>query len=390
MRSGTTAEMASASTALRAEVVTSRKELELHAPQWNELLASSRADAIFLTWEWLSTWLDTVYPEARLFVVVVRERGGRLVAAAPFYRSDLRLLGLVKYRCLRVIGDCQSGAEYGDIIVRHGFEDAAGACIVETLLKDPGAWDCLWFCNVAGWTGAGGHLRDTCQRYGLHLRERARDFSFVKLPPTHAAYLGLLSRNAREQVRRKTRRFQESHDIGFVRCAAGEELPLRLADLFVLHRQRWESVGQRGSFVRRPPMQRFYESFAPVALRRGWLRLYSLRVDGRTRAVQYGYAYGGAFHQLQEGYEPEGYDGIGNVLRNLVVEKCIEEGLEEYDFLGEFTEHKRRWGAQRREGSDLLIGRRSLKNRLLFSRRIWPGGRFLKEGRPASEGRSHD
>ena len=137
-------------------------------------------------------------------------------------------------------------------------------------------------------------------------------------------------------------------------------------------------------------MKRFYESFAPVALRMGWLRLRAMKVDGVIKAILYGYAYGGVFSALQEGRDPKDSSEAANVLHDLEIKACIEEGLREHDSLGGFTEHKRRWGAEPRQGCDLFIGRRSLKNSLLFWKNIWPTGRFIQEGRPANEGRSHD
>ncbi|HNY76815.1 MAG: GNAT family N-acetyltransferase [Sedimentisphaerales bacterium] len=375
---------------LTATLIASRTELEPYASEWNELLASSRADSIFLTWEWISTWLDTVYPEAPLCVVVVREHNGPLVAIAPFYCTDLRLLGMVKYRCLRIIGDCQSGGEYGDVIARSGYEHKGIVCVARELLKHPSMWDCMWLCNMAGRTGSPQRLTAACTALGLYAHTRPRDFGSVALPDTHDAYLTRLSKNGRDQIKRKDKRLRAEHTLECVSCGAAEEVPQFLSDLFALHRRRWESVGQAGSFVRRPAMKRFYEAFAPVALRRGWLRLYGLRVDGIIRAVQYGYAYHGVFSQLQEGYDPDGFDGAGNVLRNQVIKMCIEEKMSEYDFLGGFSEHKRRWGAEPVTGYDLFVGRKSPKTRVLFWKNVWPTGRFISEGRPASEGRSHD
>lgn len=378
------------STSLVGKVVTSRNELETYAHEWNELLSSSKANTIFLTWEWISAWLEAVYPDAHLFVVSVRDGDGRLIAVAPFYLSDLHLLGLIRYRCLRVIGDCQSGGVYGDVIVRSGFEDVAMMFVMQELLKHNDIWDCIWVCNMAGWTDAYERFSGICKELGLCMHEWLREFSMVKLPDTHEAYLQQFSKNHRRNIRCKTRQLHESHAVELVRCASRDKLPELLGRLFELHRRRWESVGQAGSFVRRPPMKRFYESFAPVALREGWLSLNVLKVDGILQATQYGYVYDGTYHALQDGYNPDSFDGIGNVLRNLIFERCIQERLREYDFLGGFTEHKRRWGAEVRKGYNLLIGRKSLKNRLLFSRKISPMGRFIREGRPANEGRSHD
>jgi hypothetical protein len=90
-------------------------------------------------------------------------------------------------------------------------------------------------------------------------------------------------------------------------------------------------------------------------------------------------AYNGDFLQIQEGFNPEYIDGAGNVLRHIVIESSIQEGLKNYDFLGGFTEHKRRWKAEERFGHDLLIARPSLKTRLLFLKDIWPSGRYLSQ-----------
>jgi len=91
-----------------------------------------------------------------------------------------------------------------------------------------------------------------------------------------------------------------------------------------------------------------------------------LKEQGEFKAVQLGYVYRNAFHQMQEGFDPEYVRGAGNVLRAKVIEECIAEGIGVYDFLGEMTEHKRRWRAKERMGHDLFIGNRNLRNRLLF------------------------
>lgn len=363
---------------LTAEIITVRDALESYAGEWNALLEQSAARTIFLTWEWISAWLDAVQPDARLLVVIVRDRDGRLIAIAPFYRTRMRLLGLVPYQCLRVIGDCDSGAEYPDVIIRHGFEDEAMSTVLAALLEHGDMWDCIWLPNVAGWTGAYERFRRGCDRTSLHLHQRARTFAAVKLPCTHEAFLMSLSHKRRAYVRRETRRLLRSQRVELAHCDTKTELPDFLAALFRLHHRHWASLGENGSFARHPRMASFYERFAAVALEKGWLRLYALKVCGAIKAVQYGYAYQGSFHAMQEGYDPNATHGIGNVLRNLVFEACIDEGLKIYDFLGGFTDHKRLWRAKERSGHDLFLGRRSLKNRLLFTQKVWPTGKYMQ------------
>jgi CelD/BcsL family acetyltransferase involved in cellulose biosynthesis len=372
---------------MSAQVITRVEELLPLAGEWNELLRSSPADSIFLTWEWVSAWLEVVRPAARLLVVAVRDEGGQLTGVAPFYRTRMRLMKVLPYGCLRVLGDRDSGAEYPDIIIRAGHEQTVLPRIAEALHEQRRAWDCLWVPQMAGWTGASRRFRALCGGSASgRVNERPVDFGSVELPRSHEAYLSMLSGNARSNLRRGAKRVNESaKSVNMVRCERPDQLAGMLSALFDLHTRRWQAVGEPGCFQAGGPMRRFYERFAPLALRCGWLRLAALELDGVTRAVQFGYAYAGRFYQLQEGYDPAAPEGVGNVLRESVFRQCIAEGLREYDFLGEFSEHKRRWGAQQRVGIDLLIGRGGWKSAGLFTRPVWPTGRFLREELPLAK-----
>lgn len=363
---------------LSTEIIMSRHGLESLSGQWNGLLEQSTANTVFLTWEWISAWLDVMGADIKPFVIAVRDGNGRLAAVAPFYRTRLQLLRVIPYRCLRVLGDAESGAEYPDLITRTGVEEEAIALLRAILLALSRVWDCLWIPRVAGWTGALRRLKLLCAGDPFYIHERRYTFSHVELPNTYEAFFRSLSRNGRSNVQRHTNRLQAAGQVELAMCQNQDELNPMLQRLYELHRQRWSSNGMAGCFEREPRTKRFFDRFAELALRRGWLRLYELRVDRVARASQYGYAYDGRFCQLQEGFAPSAPDGIGNVLRNLVFRACINEGLKEYDFLGGYSEHKRRWGARKRFGYDLFVGRRSPKNSLLFARQLWPTGKYLR------------
>ncbi|MCG3128950.1 MAG: hypothetical protein CHACPFDD_03846 [Phycisphaerae bacterium] len=348
------------------------------AVEWDELVRAASGATIFQSWDWIAAWLEVVHPRARMMLLTVRD-GSQLVAAAPLYRGRMRLMKLLGYDCLRVLGDQFSGAEYPDVLIRGGYERDAIARLVRALARRGAGWDCLWLPNIAGWTGAADRLRALALEGGCHLFERPRDFAVLPLPATHDAYFKALSGNARSTLRRQQKRLEEAGAVRFERCERVEQLGEHLGALFELHALRWNEEGQSGSFARKPLMRRFYERFAPRALERGWLRLFALRLDGQIQAVQYGYAFNGTYLQLQEGFNPAAEAGLGNVLRNRAIAACIEEGLHTYDFLGGFSEHKRRWGAERKTGVDLWIGRRSWKNALLFHRPVWPTGRYLSD-----------
>jgi len=64
--------------------------------------------------------------------------------------------------------------------------------------------------------------------------------------------------------------------------------------------------------------------------------------------------------------------------RMKVLEDLIARGVETYDFLGEMSEHKKRWHTRERTGSHLMIGARKPKSAFLFRNGVWPTGRYLR------------
>jgi len=232
---------------------------------------------------------------------------------------------------------------------------------------------------MSGWTGALERLTPALSGNGLLFRSRPAVFSHFPLSDTLEAFELTFSSKRRQQLRRRRRNLMSTPGVAIEHCSQPDELPRFLDSLFDLHQRRRLLLGDPGCFVRRPAEAEHYRHFAAMALDKGWLRFAALTQDGTIKAIQIGYAYNGNFHQMQEGFDPDYEDGAGNVLRHEVIELCINEGLTGYDFLGGFSEHKRRWGAVERSGHDLLIGRPSLKTRLLFAKAIWPTGRHIRE-----------
>ena len=340
------------------------------ARSWNELLVQSQSDTIFLRSEWIAAWTK-VNPVFKPFQIEVNGTND-LSAGASFYRADYSLLGLLGFRVLRQAGDCMSGAEYADWPCTAEKSLPGLAHLLET--RD---WDCIWLPNVANWTGATERITRICRAQGWIVRERPRTFAHMELPSSFESYWRSLGDNRHSQLKRQQAKFS---DAEFVLCNEEQQLSEMLSALFELNAKRWSIKGMRGTFARKPREAAFYREFAPTALRNGWLWLCGLRVEGRWAAVQYGYKYNNCYLQMQEGFDPERPSGVGNALRLRSIEQLIDSGVRGYDFLGEMTEHKRRWGARVRWGSDLFVGRPTLKNKLLFGpKTIWPSGRYLRQ-----------
>ena len=362
---------------LSAALLRRWSDFEALRPEWNVLLEGSEANTIFLTWEWIRAWIDAFGWRREPLLIAVRDRVGRLCALAPLYRERYVLPGGLRYRMLRVMGDRPTAAEYPDWIVLKDCETPAIEAIVETL-QQHADWDGIWMPQVSGWTRACQRVAENCRKLGLHVLTRPIAFASVELPASIEDYEHSFGSERRRRLRLDRSRILGRTGVAIQRSKVAFDLTQHLEALIELHTLRRRRLGDDGAFAGRPDEERFYRKFAPVALDRGWLRLYVLQDGSAFKAAQLGYVYNGAFLQVQEGFDPDYTASVGNVLRFEVIKQCIAEGVRTYDFLGGYTDHKQRWGGVLRYGYDCFMGRDVVLNRCMFRAGLWPTGRYLR------------
>jgi len=363
---------------MRTEIVSDWRRFDELKKDWNTLLSLSRADIIFLRWEWIDTWRRIHGDAIKPFIVVAWDDARNLAGIAPFYKTIYLLVRVLPYRVLRIMGDFPTGAECLDWILRSDCEKEAARCIADTLAKTADDWDLIWIPYVPLWTGGRDRIHEAAKDAGFYFSERDVGFGYIDLPGSLDDMLSAMGSSHRYNTRRDLKRMFSEPTTVFFRCVEEQDISRYLDSLFHLHSIRWSREGQLGTFRRKPNEAMFYRLFALEAHKQGWLGLYGVEYSGEIKAVQYGYIYNGSFLQMQEGFDQERGRGLGNLLRFKVIEDLISGGIKVYDFLGEMSEHKNRWHATERTGRHLMIGNRKLKNRILFSNNVWPTGRYLK------------
>jgi len=314
-------------------------------PEWSRLLDEASESEIFLSPEWIIAWMRHYGDEREALLITARDESGTLVGLAPFYRRRLGPGVLSRSLVLSFLGDEGVGSEYLGILARKAAEEEFLSALTRVM---EGEWA---LADLRG-------LRENHPSADLLIRlfgARAPDrvhrerhpCSSVPLPGDYEAYLNSLPTKFRTTVRYRTNKLTKNFKVRLLRTGREEELDGHLERLFEMHQGRWEAEGHPGSFYN-PRKRAFYREIADGFLRRGWLRFYHLEVDGVIRAAQFGFAFRGVLHSLQEAFDlhfrPRGVGGVGVVLRGMAIRESIAEGLESYDFLGGVEEYKTRWG----------------------------------------------
>jgi CelD/BcsL family acetyltransferase involved in cellulose biosynthesis len=311
-------------------------------PRWNELLHDSAADNPFLTWDWLHTWWVHLREASALRLIVVRA-GDELIAIAPLrlVQNPLSFMSRLEF-----LGTGNAGSDYLDLIIRRGRE-AEGIQAIARYLKSrnlavrfnhlpPTSLAAQLAAQLAGegWTTA-----------------TADDGTCPVIPlagHTFDTYLATLGSSHRANVRRRIKALGQQFEMRFEPVTAHAERRQMLDALAVFHAKRYSDRGGSSAFSA-ASVRAFQEEVTRRALDRGWLRMYSLRLNGEIAAVMYGFNYGGTFYFYQHGFDDRyKAQSVGLVLMGLSIRAAIDEGAGEFDMLWGTEPYKFLWARDAR------------------------------------------
>jgi CelD/BcsL family acetyltransferase involved in cellulose biosynthesis len=340
---------------LRVETISELGPFSAMREEWNGLLACSRADGLFLTWEWLHSWWTHAGGRGRLALLAVRS-GTQLVGLAPL-QSRRSAFGGAR---LEFLGIGRAGSDYLDLIARQGSEADVVASLARHVAGSGAVLD-LKQVRLVGSTASG--LLHALRRSGCSIRAaRTHRCPFIDLEGrSWDTYLGSLGSEHRYSFRRKLRKLRAGHEMSFEVASSEAQRNALLPVLFELHRRRWSERGADGLGGLEP----FHECVSRLALERGWLRLCVLRLDGEPVAALYGFRYGRVFYFYQAGFDPRWHAAsVGTVMLGLCIERAMNEGAAEFDMLHGQEPYKFHWGCRSRRLARISVFSRAPRARL--------------------------
>ena len=386
---------------IRVETIRDSEAFRLLRPEWTELLAASRSDTVFLTWEWLYTWWTHFAGRRRLAILAVRE-GNDLIALAPLALRPPRSSRLAFAWRAEFLGSGTAGSDYLDLIARDGREEEALEGLLESLEKSGAALD---LTQTRRGASIADRLGERLSGRGWWVRKSiTNSCPFIPLVGhTWTSYLQGLGASHRANLNRRLRALARTCDVAFETARTEEERRLFLARLVELHNARRRTLDGSEAFDS-PERIAFHDRFSALALERGWLRLFLLKLDGLPVASLYGLRYRDVFSFYQSGFDPAyARHSVGLVTMGWSIRAALEEGAAEFDFLHGEETYKSLWtrkrralgrleiypprpaGAFARRMDDAHRGARRLARALLSggtADRIPPGVKAGAEGRP--------
>jgi len=326
---------------LTTERIADGAAFELLRPEWDEILRASDSNCVFLTWEWLYTWWKHLAEDRQLFILAVR-RGSELVALAPFCFRPRSLSRGRLFPVLEFLGSGFVGSDYLDVIVRKGNSGEACRALISYLSARQLPLKCT---NVKkGESMAARLLEGLTEKSWAVAETQTNVCPFIPLADsTWESYLAGLSTEHRYNFNRKWRRLKRDYEVCFEQVRSGEHCREAIDLLITQHNMRWQDRGGSDAF-HTAGLVSFHREWTQLALNRGWLRLYLLRLNTNPAASLYGFLYGGVFYFYQSGFDSAyKHVSVGLVTMGLAIQDAIGESAEEYDLLHGDEAYKSHW-----------------------------------------------
>lgn len=355
--------------------LSSWEQLEGWIPAWEEILRQNSSLSIFSTPEWLGSWWKAFAANRQMVTLVFIAEDGGLAGLAPFYVDYIQTPFRRKLSHLRLIGDGSGDSDNLDLIARPGLEGACAQALFRWLEKNR-AWDVCSLSTLFGTSLTVNGLANELERAHWTITSGTCPCSAIDLPGSWAQYVEQLSPEFRPLVTRYPRKLERRYEVNVRRAECFADLETGLDALFSLHTKRWALAKESGSFGSQQRRE-FYQTMGNQFLRKGWLELWFMDLDGIAAAAQFCFRYRDTVYILQEGFDPRfAADKVGYALRAAMLKHFIETGVRHYDFLGGLATHKQKWGAKPSTYLNLRLARpKSLGNLYLSSTNAWAKGK---------------
>lgn len=354
---------------LTVRMVTDSKEFESMREVWNELLAKSSDNNIYLTWEWLFTWWKC-YGENKKLSILLIEEGDRIAGIVPLMQSRYGK-GFIKFDVLENISS--TDVDYGGIILTERKEESVTALMtyLERIISSSSNIT-LRMVQIPEDSEFFILVQKIYPQFSKTLRLDVKTLTacpFIALPATWNEYFSSLSRKRRHNLRRGSKLLQKEHSGEFKKFAGNnDDFARQVQEFYALHQKRWEMENLRGIFSDKKARE-FYLEVGRAFLNKGWLDLSFITVDGREASAVYGFKYNKKFYYCFTAYDTN-YSkySIGNLHIMYLIDDAIKSNLTEFDFLIGDEQYKLHWTHLTQNNMKLVLAKRKFlcSNRLLL------------------------
>ena len=313
-------------------------------PEW-DALASGEHNSVFLTWAWISSWVDVIPSGVKLYQVSLA-CDGEVVAKALFTEQILRRNYVLKSKALALheclLPGCNLMIEHNGVLAKYPDSD-----ILREIIKALDAhfdWDEIYLSGVGQ---SYIPIVDSVARE-LASAKRVRGLSVARyvdlegIRDCGGVFLDSLSKKTRYKVKRYCGSIESHGEINVTSPDSPVQAQAYLTELIDLHQKYWQGKGGKGAFSRKS-VESFHRRLIDHVYTLGGVQLLKVRCGSRTLGLVYSLVKDGQIYMIQSGYNYEQFEDShpGYICLLKVIQYNMDKGYSKFDFLAGDSQYKR-------------------------------------------------
>jgi len=350
-------------------IVKTNGEFDALEGAWNALLDQTNS-TIFQTFEWIRTWWKYNATSNDELHILLFTSGDQIVGIAPLYTERIRFMGVRLVSRLQCVAHGLS--DYVDFIILPGFEQAVLNTFALHLRDNAADWDILDIEVANEHSPLVQMLPAIIEKLGMRVYQyQGSVCPRAELPASAEMLMESIKTSTRSNYKRKIKKLQSGFKTEVITYKNETDNIAEAVETFAyIHGQRWKNLGYPSAFdddALRAHHIEISEKFA----RRGWLRLFLLKVNDLPVAVSYDFNYNGCiymYHNNAHGPDEVMKYSPGFFIRSVAMTEGINEGMRVFDYLRGNEPYKyNEWPVTDTKNYLIRASSLALTNRLRFT-----------------------
>ncbi|NQY35797.1 MAG: GNAT family N-acetyltransferase [Alteromonadaceae bacterium] len=308
------------------------------AEKWQDLEKRSSC-SVFLSWLWISHWLDLVNED---IFIVESYQNEQIVGLGFIVETTRRVFGVIpiKQWWLHRCGDPhkdQIWIEYNDFLLDKRFSEIVRKEIIEFLHTR----------EFAGQEFIVGLLKNNLVETFFHKTKKMRSImdvkgylvDFKKIKVDYSS--DVLSKNTRYQIRRSKKLLEQKGELSFKVVSEPTEIALLAPEIASLHIKRWQGCTEGSGFTN-VIFEKFHREMM-IDDDNKVIQISVLSLNNKDLGYLVNYVYQGDvfFYLSALTIEADEKIKIGLVLHSEAIQYYVNQKYKTYDFLGGEAQYKR-------------------------------------------------
>ncbi|RMG41683.1 MAG: GNAT family N-acetyltransferase [Candidatus Dadabacteria bacterium] len=335
---------------MKISLITELDSFDQVKERWNSLVDNDPYSTVFQRHEFIKSWWKAFGGSSELMILVVSDKGGRIMAAAPLMLSR-RYENLLPQRVVTLIGSDNWAADYSVFPFDPDFPEAA-RMIFDWLNIHRETWDQIVIKNVPGKALSLKGLEEYFSLWHYPVcRNRLQDaptILFNKLEDPEKIL-------RKKSLVRHFNYFKRNGELNFTEVSEACLIKPFMEDFFSQHIERRRAAGDKSQFLQKSQRE-FYYSMLTEFDGSGILKFSVVTFNDQPIAFHFGFQYKLRYYWYKPTFNPAlSKHSPGEVLLRFLIQSALEKDLREFDFGAGSEKFKYRFANHIRKLDELRI-----------------------------------